>query len=97
MISFIKPGPMLSGPGDFDLRRLLTVLNNSFCISWLNKNTFIDTFHRQSLAVLMASSTVVVLKHETSFLRQRHNLISHLASVITLGRSPALLKLVRIR
>jgi len=31
--------------------------------------------HRQGLAVLMASA-VVVLKHETSTLRQRHNFIS---------------------
>jgi len=26
----IKPGPVLSGPGDFDLRSLFTSLSNSF-------------------------------------------------------------------
>jgi len=31
---------------------------------------------RQGLAVLMASDSVIVLKHETSTLRQRHNFIS---------------------
>jgi len=30
MTSFIKYGPMLSGPGDFDWRRLPTSLSNSF-------------------------------------------------------------------
>jgi len=54
---------------------------------------------RPGLAVLMASA-VVALKHETSTLPKVTILfqsIWHLAWVITLGRSPALLNLVRIR
>jgi len=54
---------------------------------------------RQGLAVLLATA-LAVLKHETSTLRQRHNLyqlISNWAWVITLGRSPTLTKLVRVR
>jgi len=54
---------------------------------------------RQSVAVLLPSA-VVVLKHDTSTLRQSHNLISidfTFAFVITLGRSPALPNLVWIQ
>jgi len=55
---------------------------------------------RQGLAVLMASA-VVVLKHETSTLRQRHNFISidfkYGVGDITFRRSPTLTKLVRVR
>jgi len=38
-------------------------------------NALVITDHRQGIAVLMASA-VVVLKHETSTIRQRHNFIS---------------------
>jgi len=54
---------------------------------------------RQGLAVLMASA-VVVLKHEHQPFAKGtilYQLISHLAWLITLGRLPALPKLVRIR
>jgi len=37
-------------------------------------HNIISNYHRQGLAVLMASA-VVVLKHETSTLRQMHNFI----------------------
>jgi len=60
-------------------------------------NENISQAARQGLAVLMASA-VVVLKHETSTLRQIHNFISiDLAWVITLGSSTALPNWVRIR
>jgi len=60
----------------------------------------IDDYHRQGLAI---ASPVVVLKHETSTLQPfargtiLYQLISNLAWVITLGRSPTLTKLVRVR
>jgi len=56
--------------------------------------------HRQGLAVLMAS-TVVVLKHEISTLRQSHTFISidltYGVSDYVIGRLSALPNLVRIR
>jgi len=53
---------------------------NEWMNEWMNENVYYQKLKtsqaaRQGLAVLMASA-VVVLKHETSTIRQRHNFMS---------------------